>query len=287
MRVTGKKTARCIVLSTDFQRPARRAFTYAVKLARVLGARMKIIHVIKTASDSSQVAPASRYLNAVQTSALLELGRMTRTAEDAGIPAEPLLLYGNPTQCILESAAGSHAELIVMGTLGRTGWDRMRFGSVAQGVIWNAPCPVLTIQDVVAGDAYRQHARVNLGRLLMATDFTPCANTVLRYVSGLAAQLKARVCIVHAADTGTAKNIRQRKLNLFTRKLQQKGLEAESLCVPGDPVEIILGQAAQWQADVIVVGLQGRTGLSQLVFGSVTEKVLRRAGCPVLVVGRP
>jgi len=109
----------------------------------------------------------------------------------------------------------------------------------------------------------------------------------LRYVSGLAAQLKAQVCVVHAADEGVSRNVRQRKLNVFTRELQRKGIKAESLCTPGDPVEIILRQAAEWQADVIVVGTQGRTGLSRLVLGSVAEAVLGRAGGPVLIVRNP
>ena len=286
MRSTSGKTTPCILLPTDFQQPARRAFTYAVKLATVLGARLKIIHVIKTVSESSRVPPDSRYLNSFKTSALLELGRLSRTAKEAGVHAEPSLLFGHLSDCILEAAVGFHAGLIVMGTHGRTGWDRMRLGSTAHAVVREAPCPVLTLQEVVARDAFRHHAKVSLARLLMATDFSPCADAVLRYVSGLAAQLKAQVCVVHAADEGVARNVRQRKLNVFTRELQRKGIKAESLCTPGDPVEIILRQAAEWQADVIVVGTQA-TGLSRLVFGSVAEAVLGRAGCPVLIVRNP
>lgn len=284
MRSLSGKTTSCILLPTDFQQPARRAFTYAVKLARVLGARLEIVHVIKAVTESSQVAPDSRYLNPLKTSALLELGRLTSTAKEAGVHAEPSLLFGNPSDCILESAARFHTGLIVMGTHGRTGWDRMRLGSTAQAVVREAPCPVLTLQEVVARDSFRYHAKVSLDRLLVATDFSPCADAALHYVSGLAAQLKAQMCVVHAADEGVAKQVGQRKLNTLTRELQRRGIEAESLCLPGDPVEVILRQAAQWQADVIAVGTQGRTGLSRLVLGSVAEAVLGRAGCPVLIV---
>lgn len=283
MKPISKRSPGPIVVPTDFQQPARRAFAYALKLATVLGRRLKIVHVIKTVSESSSVGPEHRSLNSVKTSALLELGRMAGAAEDAGISVESSLLFGAPTDCILESASHSHAGLIVMGTHGRTGWDRLKLGSTAQAVVRAAPCPVLTLQEVVARDSYRHHARVSLARLLVATDFSSCAAGVVRYVADLAFKFRARICVVHAADEGEAKIRAQRKLDRVTRELERNGIQGEGVCVAGDPAQVILGQAAVWQADVIALGTQGRTGLSRLVLGSVAEAVLGRAGCPVLI----
>jgi len=274
------------VLPTDFQQPARRAFTYALKLATVLGTSLNIVHVIKTVSESALVGPQHRSLNPLKTSALLELGRMARAAEDAGLRTESSLLFGAPTDCILESTTRSHAGLIVMGTHGRTGWDRVKLGSTALAVVRAAPCPVLTLQEVVARDSFRHHAKVRLARLLVATDFSSCADGVVRYVTDLVLKLKARMCVVHATDEGEAKLIAQRKLDRVTRELARNGVQGESVCVAGEPVQVILEQAALWQADVIAVGTQGRTGLSRLVLGSVAEAVLGRAGCPVLIANR-
>jgi nucleotide-binding universal stress UspA family protein len=273
-----------MVLPTDFQQPAQRAFNYAVRLSSVCGARLNIVHVIKTVSESARESPGSRSLNPLKTAALLELGRLTSRARDAGLHAEPHLLFGGPSDSILEFTADCHAGLIVMGTHGRTGWDRLRLGSTAQAVVRGASCPVLTLQEVVARDSYRHHAKVNLGRLLVATDFSPCADAALRYVSGLATGLSAQVCIMHAADEGLADKIAQRKLSMLVRQLQQHGRSAESRSAQGHPVEVILRLAEEWQADMIAVGTQGRRGLSRLLLGSVAESLLRRAGCPVLVV---
>ncbi len=284
MRSTSRPSSPCIVLPTDFQQPARRAFNYALKLASVYGVRLEIVHVIKTVSESSQVSPESRSLNSLKTSALLELGRLTNMAKDAGINAQPRLLFGGPSDCILESAAACHAGLIVMGTHGHTGWDRLRLGSTAQAVVREASCPVLTLQEVVARDSFRHHAKVSLDRLLVATDFSPSADAALRYVSGMAARLKAQVCLVHAADEGMAHKLGQRKLRILTRELQRNGIATESMSAPGDPVEVILRLAAQWQADVIAAGTQGRRGLSRMLLGSVAETLLGRAGCPVLIL---
>lgn len=283
MQTIARKPAPCILLPTDFQQPARRGYAYALKLATVLGTRLDLVHVIKTISESAQVTPDNRSLHSLRTTALLELARMTRTAHEAGIRADHSLLYGIPMDCILERATRVHARLIVMGTHGRTGWDRMRLGSTAQAVVREAPCPVLTLQEIVARDSFRHHAKVTLERWLVATDFSPCADRVLRYVAELAGELGAQVCVVHASDEGEAHSLARRKLNRIIRELERDGIRAENVSVAGDPVQVILQQAAVWQADVIAVGTQGRTGLRRLVLGSVAEAVLGRAGCPVLI----
>ncbi|MDR4479902.1 MAG: universal stress protein [Nitrospira sp.] len=284
MRASSHRSVASILLPTDFQQPARRACTYALKLANIYGARLKIVHVIKTLSESSQVSPDHRSLDSIKTSALLELGRLTRLAQDAGIHAEPRLLYGIPGDCILEAAARVNAGLIVMGTHGRMGWDRLRLGSTAQAVVRKASCPVLTLQDVVARDSFRHHAKVSLARLLVATDFSSCADAALRYVSGLALRLKAQLHLVHVSEEGTAQEGGKRKLKRLLRRLEEDGMEASGISLPGDPLSMILKQAEQWQADVIVAGTQGRRGLSRLLLGSVAEGLLGRAACPVLIV---
>lgn len=282
--MASRRTTGCVLLPTDFQRPARRAFAYALKLARVLGSRLEIIHVIKTMSESSRRAPDSRYLNSLKTSALLELGRMACVAKEGGLHADPSLLFGLPPDCILEEAARLQAGLIVMGTEGRTGWDRLRLGSTAHTVFSQASCPVLAVHGGLAGDVARLSARVKLTRLLAATDFSPCAAQSLQVVSTLAKLTQAKVCVVHVVSNGTGKQDGQRKLNILTERLRRQGLDVEVVCITGPPIETILRQAAGWEADVLAVGTQGRRGLSRLLLGSVAEGVLRRAGCPVLVV---
>jgi nucleotide-binding universal stress UspA family protein len=116
-----------ILLPTDFERPARRAFAYGLNFAGVLGARVRIFHVIKTPSDlSDPPSPVSRYLKSLKTSALLQLGRLARLAMEAGVSAEPQLGFGAPDACILEAVEKTQPRMIVMGTEGREGWDRLR-----------------------------------------------------------------------------------------------------------------------------------------------------------------
>lgn len=126
-------------------------------------------------------------LRGLKTAALLELGRLARTAREASARAEPRLQYGVPHSYILDHAKQVHVEMIVMGTEGSIGWDRLRLGSTAQAVIREAPCPVLAVHGGLAGDLARHPARVSLRPLLAATDFSSCAESALRSVARLAA----------------------------------------------------------------------------------------------------
>jgi nucleotide-binding universal stress UspA family protein len=280
-----KKTS-YIIVTTDFEAPARRAFMYGVKLAITLSARLNILHVIKTASDSSAVERESRQLGSLKTSALLNLGRLTRIAEEAGALARPQLLYGVPAACILEAVKLVPVKLIVMGTEGRTGWDRLRLGSTALAIVQRAPCPVLTVHGGLARDVVRHSSKVRLHRLLIATDFSRPAEAALQTAGEIATTLKSTIFLLHAVEPSEDKTHAERMLSKRIERLRRQHIEADGLCVHGDPVEVILAQAAAWQADVIAVGTQGRRGLSRLALGSVAEALLKRAGCPVLTVAK-
>lgn len=284
MKTTGKKAARSILLPTDFQLASRRAFHYGLKLAAVTGARLEILHVIKTGSESAFIAPDRRQLNARKTAALLELGRLMRLAKEAGVRSHPSLRFGVPDACILEVLDRLRPEMIVMGTEGRTGWDRLRLGSTAQAVVRVATCPVLAVHSGLAGDAVHHHARVKLERWLLPTDFSSSAEEARRAVSVAAQWTTGRISVIHAAENEQAVKRANQKLNGLIADFRRNGLEAEGLCQSGDPLEAILSHAAQWRADVIAVGTQGRRGLARLLLGSVAEGLLRRAGCPVLIV---
>lgn len=280
-----KHIAPCILLPTDFQRPANRAFKYGIMLARLLNTRLKLLHVMKLPLDDKGLPPDTRYARMMRTSALLELGRLARVAKEAGVEAEPVMDFGVPDECILRHLRQGWVKLLVMGTEGRTGWDRLRLGSTAQTLVRQANCPVLAVHGGVAGDVIRQTARVKLNRILLGTDFSSCAKQAQRVASRLAELANAMVLVVHVhssmEDDGRHG---QKKVDRMVNTLQSQGVPTEGLCRPGDPVETIVEEAGRWEADLVVVGTQGRRGLSRLMVGSVAEGVLRRAGCPVLVV---
>ena len=283
-----------ILLATDFSRPATCAYAYALRLSSVLKARLTLLHVFKAPPGFE--ASTCRSQAPLRTKALLELGRMVRIAEDSGVTVTHKLMMGAPETAIVEVADDIQAGLIAMGTYGRTGWDRLQLGSTAESVLRSAPCPVLTVHASIATDVPLRARRIRLARMLVAMDFSTGAEAALRYAAMLAHRLEARMSLVHAVlSSGSPKPLigplPKSLRNKVVRQVQAMGVSSgadpivlDGISAPGDPLEVILQQAQSAKADLIVMGTHGRRHLERLALGSVAESVVRRAGCPVIVV---
>lgn len=134
-----------IVMATDFSKTAQRAYEQALALAGPLDARLGLLHVVKAAWDVGELEPGGRTLRPQKTAALLKLGWLARLAAEAGVKTEVHLAVGNPAERILNHCRAHHADLLVVGTRGRSGLSRTLLGSVADELVRSAPCPVLTI----------------------------------------------------------------------------------------------------------------------------------------------
>jgi nucleotide-binding universal stress UspA family protein len=139
-------------------------------------------------------------------------------------------------------------------------------------------------------------------RILVAHDFSETAEAALAYAMGLAKTLGATLTVVHAYDVPTHgapevlvlatdwpkqfEVVAREALDKVVARVQKEGFSAESALRKGVAWREIIATAEQTKADLIVVGTEGRTGVGRLLLGSVAEKVVRTAPCPVLVVGR-
>jgi nucleotide-binding universal stress UspA family protein len=221
---------------------------------------------------------------------------MTDLAKESGVKVGHKLLVGIPEDSILQMAEDTQANLIAMGTQGRTGWDRLQFGSVVAAILRKAPCPVLTVYAEIVADFHTSPRRVKVGRLLIAMDFSPSFEAALRSAVILAKRFKAEAVLVHASepvdssrpahghDKECSSQRADHQFQQTVSALQADQFVTNRIFVPGNPVEVILDQAKCLRADLIVMGIHRRRGLRRLVLGSVAESVVRRACCPVLVV---
>jgi universal stress protein A len=145
------KLYRRILHPTDFSRASRPAFERAVKLARQEGAELLIVHVMVPPAPfvgNGYVSPKT-YEDleaAARKSAETQLKAVLARAKKAGARARAILTEGIPVEQIVRAAKGKRADLIVIGTHGRTGFSRFFLGSVAERVVQLAPCPVLTVR---------------------------------------------------------------------------------------------------------------------------------------------
>jgi nucleotide-binding universal stress UspA family protein len=141
-----------ILVPTDFSVCAEGAFNLAQSLAAPLGAELVLLHVLVEAPPFSEGLFSSERVRevyaAVRRWAEAELVKWADTARAAGLKVRTDLRVGAPFREIVTTAAEEQADLLVMGTHGRSGLGRFLLGSVADRVIRLAPCPVLTVRGV-------------------------------------------------------------------------------------------------------------------------------------------
>ena len=133
-----------ILFATDFSPASKVAFEVASALARDYRARIIAVHVVEPqtigfSEFGSYVGPKEDPGEAMRLLRLLK-------APPSAVTMEYRLLEGNPASVIVETAAETNAEVVVMGTHGRTGFSRLVMGSVAEEVLRGSPCPVLTVR---------------------------------------------------------------------------------------------------------------------------------------------
>lgn len=142
---------RRILHASDFSPASRAAFARALALAKVNRAELTVVHVFTPAipRGGEESAPPGAYramLAVVRADAQRRLDGLVARARAAGVRARGLLLGGIPHDRIVRAAKSGRADLLVIGTHGRSGLARLFLGSVAARVIATAPCPVLTIR---------------------------------------------------------------------------------------------------------------------------------------------
>jgi nucleotide-binding universal stress UspA family protein len=142
---------RRILFASDFSKASGKAFTTAVTMAKANQATLTILHVIV---PFVPIVP-EQYINTVTWEQIdrqarrwsqRQLVKLVDRAKKAGIRAVGLLLEGDPAQQIVRAARSKRADLLVVGTHGRTGLSKLFVGSVAARVVATASCPVATVR---------------------------------------------------------------------------------------------------------------------------------------------
>jgi nucleotide-binding universal stress UspA family protein len=144
---------RTVLHASDFSKQSNRAFAQALDMAKSHRARLTILTVIVPAVPivPEQTLYLSMWKDIEAEAARFARQRLTRLAaraRKAGVPTTILLGEGDPAREIVRVARSIRANLLVIGTHGRTGWSKLMLGSVAQRVVATAPCPVLSVRSV-------------------------------------------------------------------------------------------------------------------------------------------
>lgn len=276
-----------ILVATDFSPHADRALEWGAALARRFSAELEIttsVFVVPFAAVPPGYGMPPDYLRGVREAADRRLGEIAARIAGEGIRVRHTVLHEDPSSGICALASEKRADLIALGTRGRAGLAHVLLGSVAERVARQAKCPVLTVHSEVAPPR-------PLRKLLVSTDFSDSANAALALARELL-EPGGHLVLAHAippvlAPGDPALPLSDPRSEAWARAEYEKvrptlaGVGVEFDLRYGAADTAVLDAAARHQADAIVIGTQGRTGLAHVLLGSVAERVIRRASLPV------
>ena len=299
---------RRILCPIDFSDYSRRALDHAIAIARWYESTVTALHVFSPAPVAAygpgQVPFAPIVLTVVDRAQLLADTKAFIEAESApGVAIEAVAREGQTAAEIVEQAASMNADLLVIGTHGRSGFERLLLGSVAEKVLRKARCPVLTVPGRLP-DAVPS-GPVLFKRILCAVDFSESSMNALKYALSLAQEADGGLTVVHVLGPELVGQVGigeehaslaalQRQHEEEARKRLDEAVpesaaaycQAETMLLRGKPWREILRIAADRQAELIVMGVHGRGAADLMFFGSTTQHVVREATCPVLTLRR-
>lgn len=292
-----------ILVATDFSACARRAVEYGVCVARAWSAHVDLLYVVEVWQGLGFDAPfADPMLEMRRKEAAQPLGDLATRMKQDGLDVDWHLREGIPSEQIGQAAIEQRADLVVVGTHGRTGLDHIMLGSTAERVIKQAPCPVLTVRVARIQGEEEVDAPPCIQHLLVPVDFSSPSLDALEYAIQVVDRFGARLTVLHVLEPiyydlelglGLIEQESQKRthweaqLDGLAQVVKERGLAAGSVVLGGVPSESIVTYARAQGCDLIVMGTHGRRGLSRLRYGSVAESVLRQAPCPVFTVRSP
>jgi nucleotide-binding universal stress UspA family protein len=300
-----------ILCPIDLSEGSRHAFDRAIGVARCYGAAITVLYVFPAPGAAPVVpfgpeGPGAFSLQGVNREHVLaEIPRFLGLDAPSGVPVHTVTAEASSVHKeILAQAGRLSADLLVLGTHGRSGFERIVLGSVAEKILRTSPIAVMTVPPH-APDAVPP-GRDPFRRILYATDFSTGSETALRYAASLAQHGAAQLTLLHVVEplpighdpmVGSAFDVAAyhaafergstERLRTAVPEAIRLACDTDDVVARGKPYVEILRVAAERQSDVIVLGVHGRNALDRLVFGSTAEHVVRRATCPVLTVRTP
>jgi nucleotide-binding universal stress UspA family protein len=292
---------RTLVVGTDFSPEAELAVMHAVHIAHLTGGALTLVHAgtvidVPGSNDELRVATYTRMYDEYLGDVREKLAAARRRAERHGVITHQRLVDGFADTALPRAARELRADLVAVGSHGRTGLKRLLLGSVAERVVRLAGMSVLVAREPVPHPGYH--------RLLVPVDFSRASELALGVARRLAAP-GARVEVVPfwqpppASRYATSgRDIPSVADRLAASSRYEAGRAGESFIAPhrragvalqfrplrGTPSAGIPKLAGSESFDLVVLGSHGRRGLRRVLLGSVAEIAVRRAPCSVLVV---
>lgn len=296
-------TMKKILYPTDFSRCANQAFWHALYLSRQYNAELHLFHATVLHDDDPH-NPASLFPDIqkihkqLQDISIKKMDYILESYHADDINVKKIEQRGFATApSILEYAKNNDIDLIILGTHGRRNLEHLILGSVAEEVVQFAHCPVLTIRE-------QKHPKKieELENILIPIDFSKNAEQTLTYALEIATRYQTKLKCLHVVEQTVhpsfyimgansifdlmpdIKSKSVEAMKKLIRNSQKHNINVEYYVEEGNPAHEVVKFAETNKIDLIVLSTHGLTGLEHFLIGSVAEKIIRRAPCPVFTV---
>ncbi len=265
-----------VLVCTDSSPASKGAVVTALALAQTCRSQVYLLEILEYNLGYTGLAPEA--VLQWEQEVASDLAGIEAEAKDLNVPAKSIVRRADAAYAaIVDEAQKLGIDLIIMGRHGKHGLRKMLMGSVTERVIGLSPANVLVIP---------QESPLPWERVLIANDGSPYSEAAWEAALEMIRRLDARLIGVSAAreegELPEAEAIVQKML----MRANRQGIPMEIHVSIGAPDDIIVQIAHDKQANLIVVGSHGRTGLKRLLMGSTAARVIGSAPCPVLVVKR-
>lgn len=297
---------RNILFPTDFTPHARAALKYAAAFARHGGGRVVLFSVQGGSVPANLLTVPERSFDEPEDNWLRQLRHDVKDllADPLldGLEVDPVIIEGDPAVEIARAAREYETDLVTVVTHGRKGLARALWGSTAEEIIAESPCPVLTLRppqrDFV--EHREGHTEIRLNRMLLATTFRPKDRAAEQVALQFAGRTGAELHVIYVISdyleqmSGLFPDAGGTALSRFREYVKERmsgfagdsGQRVETHIEEGRPYEQIVRVATEKDVDLIVIGTGVHASLfgGTPVLGSEIERVVRNAPCPVLSV---
>jgi nucleotide-binding universal stress UspA family protein len=282
-----------ILCPVDFFPASLQAAAYAIELARKCNARLDFLHVVLPVlyNDEDYPLNVSEIIGSMERESAREMKKLETKAGGAGVKVTTAIRSGDVQNELLSAIRNSKTDVLVMGTHGRRGVEKWYLGSVTERMMRRSPIPVLAVH------AWKRpgNAVKTLRRILVTTDLSEGTADALNYALLLARASQARVILMHVLEEMRALTSEEYRGALAKRlrgDLEKLiPADARDSCEvridSGTAYYTILKTLRKENIDLVVMNTHGKGMLDRAILGSTSERVVRGAKCPVMLIPPP
>ncbi len=289
-----------ILVATDFSKASENALDHAALIALKNDAVLHLLHVRVPFPNSSIDAMAREFPDPERLQEVVERfahNQMEDVSLRFNVPVTKKIVNAfDAAQAIADYAEDEEIDLVVVGTHGRGAVGHFFLGSVAERTIRYSPVSVLAVGS---GESH-ELGESSYRKVLVPIDFSEASKRALKHGAAIAKQHAARLLTLHVVERvphpgfyfsdqesilGSSEQFHKRLRGALTALIEEQTLEvpADSMVGEGRAYKKICEVAREQAVDLIVMGAHGLGKIERLLLGSVTERVIRSAPCPVLV----